>query len=89
MTPCCIRCGKEGNVYPVDYTEPRSNIVHRWNLCFSCAHEHHRMMKNWVFRYKEEHIMCDDCIHLIGRKCEYPSSTVDPMDCPYFEEASE
>ena len=30
--------------------------------------------------------LCDECIHqdCIGG-CEYPLSTVDPLDCPYYE----
>jgi len=33
--------------------------------------------------------LCPDCIHLIGSGCELPSSTVDPYDCPYYEEVKE
>lgn len=33
--------------------------------------------------------LCDDCSHFIGCQCEYPSSTVDPYDCAYFEEYRE
>jgi len=28
---------------------------------------------------------CDECIHCGPYGCEYPSSTVDPHDCPYYE----
>ena len=88
MTPYCMRCGKEGNVYPVDYIEPRNNLGYRWILCFSCALEHHRMMRDWALPYKNT-CRCHECAHMICGKCEYPASTVDHVDCPYFEEAEE
>lgn len=43
----CARCGKSGHVYPVKYTEPMKNQCYAVDLCFKCAHEHHKVMTDW------------------------------------------
>lgn len=43
----CARCGKSGHVYPVKYTEPMKNQCYAVDLCFKCAHEHHKVMMDW------------------------------------------
>lgn len=96
MQCICDRCGMtmpKEEIYWNIHLERRSargyeNTIHLdGDYCERCI-----LSIREFLEFKPTHkkaCMCDECAHMICGKCEYPSSTVDPMDCPYFEEAEE